>query len=96
MLRNLGGCLCHPGVEDDASENAEATQKSQEDVDSILSPGLVCLILIINTVVFFMVLRVILQQGKRARAAGKVGCGIGEASASVRPPHSNSAFEWFD
>lgn len=31
-----------------------------------------CLILLINTVVFFLVLRVILMQGQRGRAVGKV------------------------
>jgi len=46
--------------------------------------GPACLILLINTVVFFVVLKVILQQGKRARATGKVGCGVGnDKSASV-------------
>lgn len=33
-----------------------------------------------------MVLKVILQQGKRARTTGKVGCGVGDTPASVKPP----------
>jgi hypothetical protein len=36
--------------------------------------GPACFILLINTVVFFMVLKVILLQGQRGRAVGKVGC----------------------
>lgn len=40
--------------------------------------GPACLILLINTVVFFLVLRVIMLQGQRGRAAGKVaGQGTG-------------------
>lgn len=44
--------------------------------------GPCCLILFINTVVFFLVLRVILMQGQRGRAVGKV--------PSVRHPQLTS------
>lgn len=44
--------------------------------------GPVCFILVVNTAVFVMVLRIILQQGKRGRAVGKVAAAAETANGN--------------